>query len=327
MFNLQGYYYNFLVIIKFINDFESTPNFKLVCIYTELKKLANNLLIPYFSKLYPDEFAKFEDVSLTSEFLQRHVKSNLRTCFFTIDTDKLEKSINNVLVYSFNDATFLNMAEQPTNEFSFDNKYPTYCPAVLSNELGSESSLNGVHTFYSQNQKPSWFDAKSGANNELHQESNESTHGNNANDESKGDDLLPTKSTLDLLLYHSNNLNGGSKKQGFSDRYHLLDKYISIAICFLKNVKEEYAHSHILDKMVNDFKRLEKCLEDERAHEVLSKLEVSGDVSGGADMDSDFHRFTSDNLSAVKMNSCLSINATDDAFSKELQMKFLQPKV
>ncbi|CEP61999.1 DNA-binding transcription factor ADR1 LALA0_S04e05424g [Lachancea lanzarotensis] len=111
--NLEGYYYNFLVVIKFIMDFEVTPNFKLLCIYNELKKLANQLLIPKLAAVCPEDFIKFtKDPRLSIS----------KGATFSIDMDHLEKLINNVLVYSFNDANFLKMPEQATTEFSFGAK-------------------------------------------------------------------------------------------------------------------------------------------------------------------------------------------------------------
>ncbi|CAR23470.1 DNA-binding transcription factor ADR1 [Lachancea thermotolerans CBS 6340] len=110
--NLEGYYYNFLVIIKFILDFEATPNFKLLCIYNELKKLANQLLIPKLASVYPLEFRRFR---LNSTWPAEKNTSA------AINMDHLEKLINNVLVYSFNDANFLKMPEKPQKEFSFSS--------------------------------------------------------------------------------------------------------------------------------------------------------------------------------------------------------------
>ncbi|SCU87165.1 LAME_0D09032g1_1 [Lachancea meyersii CBS 8951] len=114
--NLEGYYYNFLVVIKFIMDFEVTPNFKLLCIYNELKKLANHLLIPKLAAVCPEEFLKFRNGA--KKFQAEGVP-------MSIDMDHLEKLINNVLVYSFNDANFLKMPEQSTTEFVFGTKGPS----------------------------------------------------------------------------------------------------------------------------------------------------------------------------------------------------------
>lgn len=303
LFNLQGYYYDFLVIIKFINDFEFTPNFKLLCIYTELKKLANNLLIPHFFSLYPSEFTKFEDIALTSEFLQQQSKSELKTAFSTIDTDRLEKLINNVLVYSFNDASFLNMTDQCSNEFPFNNDHSSYTPNLFTNVAGNSAceDQNGSSN-QAQNPNVSWFDEQG------------------VDHRSNNNEPLPTKSTMDLLLYRNN--PNSTSRQCFADRYHLSDKYVSIAICFLKDVKEVYAHSHILDKMINDFKELEKCLDHERGSRSLPKLPSNRDnnfVLQGSGVVG--------NSSPLKDNSALNFNFTDNNSSKDLLNKFLQPTV
>lgn len=128
--NLEGYYYNFLVIIKFILDFEATPNFKLLCIYNELKKLANQLLIPKLASIYPAEFQIFNlsDVSSKS------------SDFSSINMDYLEKLINNVLVYSFNDANFLKMPDNSSKEFVFNppNTLKTSQASVSEMQLPSQ---------------------------------------------------------------------------------------------------------------------------------------------------------------------------------------------
>ncbi|SCU85383.1 LADA_0D07184g1_1 [Lachancea dasiensis] len=131
--NLEGYYYNFLVVIKFIMDFEATPNFKLLCIYNELKKLANQLLVPKLVSVCPEEFRKFS---------HEPGKWNFKNSTPQIDIDQLEKLINNVLVYSFNDANFLKMPEQST-EFAFG--------VNTSNSTDSKQSLNSPKRQASEN--------------------------------------------------------------------------------------------------------------------------------------------------------------------------------
>lgn len=258
MFNLQAYYYDFITLIKFIMDFELTPNFKLLCIFTELKKLANNLLIPKFSNLYPAEFSKFEDISTTNDFLRDNTLSDLTPHYSSINVNRLEKLINNVLVYSFNDASFLNMTDQPTNEFLFNKSYPTYHPYLSSAGTSMPSSSSSAASGQPQplNQTPIGF-TESVMN-----------HRNNTQD---NDEPMPTKSSVDLLSCYDNNAR--LSKQGFAERYQLSDKYIVIAKCFFMHIRETYAHCHILEKMANDFKEFEKSLDNERHQTLLSKFQ------------------------------------------------------
>lgn len=110
IFNLQGFYYNFLIILKFVLDFESTPNFKLLCIFTDLNNMANKFLIPFFKPFYNSEFQIFDN----------GIKSNKETSYSVKNFKNIENTINNVLVYAFNDASYLNMStKNKTNEFLF----------------------------------------------------------------------------------------------------------------------------------------------------------------------------------------------------------------
>lgn len=246
LFNCQGFYCNFLILIKFILDFERTPNFKLLCIFTELKKLANNLLIPKYSVMYPTEFAKFHNVPMSDNYSQSHLPSDSSTKFSAINVNKSERLINDVLVHAFNDASFLNMSEQSTNEFLFNNNHSTYHPhssptaASLNSE---EAEFKGPFSPYSND-----------------------------------NDFFPSKSSVDLLRYQNNNELGENvgcntnlnkdesyiPKQGFFERYQLSDKYIVISKCFFTHVREMYAHCHIFKKMVTDFQQLENCVDEER---------------------------------------------------------------
>ncbi|CDF87769.1 BN860_14070g1_1 [Zygosaccharomyces bailii CLIB 213] len=260
LFSCQGFYCNFLILIKFILDFESTPNFKLLCIFTELKKLANNLLIPKFSNLYPLEFAKFEDVSSTNGYLQQH-QNDMTAHFSTINVDKLEKLINNVLVHAFNDASFLNMSEQPTNEFSFNNNYPTYFP-YASNPVAAFPGN-------SSQESPKQLGISSFQDDAVHFSSHWRQQFSSASTDAE---FLPSKSSVDLLRYHNNSSRSGNARQGFAERYQLSDKYIVIAKCFFMHVRETYAHCHIFKKMVNDFKLLEDCVDEVRQKFAVSKM-------------------------------------------------------
>ncbi|SCU81336.1 LAMI_0B05754g1_1 [Lachancea mirantina] len=121
--NLQGYYYNFLILIKFVLDFEATPNFKLLCVFNELKKLVSQVLIPKLSAACPGEFYKFSSNAHEKKFQTM------------VNIDQLEKLINNVLVHSFNDANFLKMPEQSATAFMFG----PYNDTLLSDEFEIEN--------------------------------------------------------------------------------------------------------------------------------------------------------------------------------------------
>ncbi|AAS54662.2 AGR172Wp [Eremothecium gossypii ATCC 10895] len=241
---MHCYYVNFLVIVKFIMDFERTPNFKLLCIYTELKKLANGIFIPVLSALFPLEFAKFlgpdldvpslwKNPSFTS--LNRDMtgySSNMSTNVLmagghenntpishdhytkgntaNINVVQLEKLINNVLVYSFNDSNFLSMTENAPNEFVFTNPNTTQ-------QLPDSAPMNSPK---------------------------------------------PTLSSLNLLKYHQEKSASGkqSTKQSFTDRYHLAEKYILIAKCLFLHVNEAHIRSSFIKSLATNYQILERCL-------------------------------------------------------------------
>lgn len=115
IFNLQGFYYNFLIILKFVLDFESTPNFKLLCIFTDLNNMANKFLIPFFKPFYSSEFQIFDTRNNNNN------NNNTKESSYSVKNFKnIENTINNVLVYAFNDASYLNMStKNKTNEFLF----------------------------------------------------------------------------------------------------------------------------------------------------------------------------------------------------------------
>lgn len=135
LFNIQGYFYNFLIVLKFLLDFEATPNFKLLCIFTELKKLADNILIPKLYTMYPQLFEK-----LGTEWKTKQKLNNPPT-FTPINIERLEKLIDNVLVCAFNDTSFLTMSKPTTNEFLFHDE--TYSKADES--INSPSSVDLVN--------------------------------------------------------------------------------------------------------------------------------------------------------------------------------------
>lgn len=236
MFNMQSFYYNFLILIKFIMDFEATPNFKLLNIYTELKKLANKLLIPKFYKIYPDEYSRFDDIIATNTYLSLHQDPDIDHSYSNINANKLEKLINNVLIYSFNDTSFLNMTDQTTNEFLFNCNYPTYYPY---NSSPPDLNIN-IQSEESQLQRFS------------------------------SPEPQPTKSSVDLVASHQKHHNGKldhvSNKQGFAERYQLSAKYVVISKCFFKYVREHNIHCHFLEKLTSDFASIEHYLDEGRNH-------------------------------------------------------------
>lgn len=261
MFNLQAYHNDFLVLLKFITDFEHKPNFKLLCIYTELKRLADRLFIPFLSEKYPLDFAHFEDVSMTNNFIQQNVDAlpQLSRQYSSINVEELEKLINNVLVYSFNDSSFLKMSEQLNNEFPFNNDHPTYDPFDFSMTEPFPSSETTADTGY---------DGK-GAQETSNYSSVNSHALENVNGQDKMDPIH-SKSFIQLLSCTSNKQNSDyfrnriGHKQGFAERYRLAEKYVVIAKCFFTFVRESYVNCHILDRMTSDFKELQCYLENDR---------------------------------------------------------------
>ncbi|QLQ82271.1 hypothetical protein HG537_0H00320 [Torulaspora globosa] len=251
MFNLQAYHNDFLVLLKFIMDFEYKPNFKLLCIFTELKRLADRLLIPFLSQKYPLEFSHFEDVSMTNNFIQQNADFLPESFhhYSSINVEELEKLINNVLVYSFNDSSFLKMSEQLNNEFPFNNDHPTYDPfdfTLAESFLPSEATADTSNSEMAQDPSDLMFDDQVKAQPTFSKSFTELSS------------WMPDKQSLD----HSNNVNG--YKQGFGERYRLSEKYVVIAKCFFTFVRERYVNCHILDRMTNDFKQLQVCLEKQR---------------------------------------------------------------
>lgn len=225
-------------------DFEATPNFKLLRIFIELRSLANSIMLPKLSKLYPHEFSEFSDVVLMQQLLSKEnrfcgpdlFRSEHTNSSFTglkaklnkkINVEGLELFINEILVNSFNDTSFLNMEDSIRNEFSFDNdERPvvdmTHPVHFLSNSNYENVNCNGLS------------------------------------------DSHQTISTLNLLRYgdDSSNRKNGAKGQGFAEKYQLSSKYVTIAKLFFTNVKQNYIHCHMLDKMAGDFRTLEEYMRE-----------------------------------------------------------------
>lgn len=134
LFQIQGYFFNFLCILKFILDFEATPNFKVLSIFAELRKLVEQLMIPKLVHNYPLEFSKFTDLKTAYDG-----PSPQAPAVHTFSLEHLEKSIESVLVQSFNDYNYLKMPVGPVNslnEFEFDSGYAEPAPGP------SKSSIN-----------------------------------------------------------------------------------------------------------------------------------------------------------------------------------------
>ncbi|CCE62370.1 hypothetical protein TPHA_0C02160 [Tetrapisispora phaffii CBS 4417] len=231
LFSLQSYYYDFLVIIKFIIDFEYSPNFKLLCIYTELKKLADKLLIPKFYSLFPEYFVNCPDVISTFVEMDGKIKSDINHHYLQINSDKIEKIINNILVYAFNDSSFLIMSEPSTNEFLFNNSQPPYYP------FASSSSSNIIN----------------------------SNIENVTKERIGSPDPTPTKSAIDLLISQQKGETGNTaikkNRQDFYERYKLSLKYVVISKCFFEFISRNYIYCHFIENMIEDIKRIEENLE------------------------------------------------------------------
>lgn len=260
MFNLQAYHNDFLVLLKFIMDFEYKPNFKLLCIFTELKRLADRLLIPFLSQKYPSEFTHFEDVSVTNNFIQQNANFLPESIhhYSSINVEELEKLINNVLVYSFNDSSFLKMSEQLNNEFPFNSDHPTYDPfdfTLAESFLPSEATADTSHSELAQDPDDLMLDEYELSKRIDKQVKAQPTFSKSFTELSS---WLQGKQSVD----HSNNMNG--HKQGFGERYRLSEKYVVIAKCFFTFIRERYVNCHIVDRMTNDFKELQVCLEEQR---------------------------------------------------------------
>ncbi|CDO96010.1 unnamed protein product [Kluyveromyces dobzhanskii CBS 2104] len=134
LFQVQGYFFNFLCILKFILDFESTPNFKVLSIFAELRKLIEQLVIPKLINNYPLEFSKFHDIRLVNDGPTPEIAT-----VHNFSLNHLEKTIESVLVHSFNDNNYLKMPvgqANGLNEFEFDSVYPERTPKP------SKSSIN-----------------------------------------------------------------------------------------------------------------------------------------------------------------------------------------
>ncbi|KAL3234919.1 Regulatory protein ADR1 [Nakaseomyces bracarensis] len=254
IFNLQAYYYDFLTIIKFVIDFERTPNFKLLSIFTELKKLADLIFIPQLAQFFPLEFTEFTAV-IPNVFEQRNSEADRIENI----VEKLGKLISNVLVHSFNDNSFLNMFDDIIqNEFQFNplsNHLQHFLRSPKSND--NQADTETLNTTPIMNTGS--FE--------------ESTLNN-------------TKSSVNLVLRHQQQVqqsatpSGESQKplrthkQGFAERYQLSAKFTTVAKCVFKFAKGNFCNAHILDKMSTDYMDLKKLLDKEIYHFDLSSLEI-----------------------------------------------------
>lgn len=242
IFNFKGIYYNFLVIIKFILDFEETPNFKLLSIFSELNKLATNVLLPKLALIYPKEFTRFEELNIncdTFDGMTGHSANIDKIESKVLNVQRISKIINDVIVHSFNDASFLNMADQANNEFFFEHTQGPKTLFTFREHLATEN-VNADHNITGQSSE------------------NLST-----------DQLMDGSYTQDLK--HEED----GKKQSFSLRYHLSLKYAIIAKCLFASIIESHIEYSLLTKMINDFSILEKMLSLKMNEKVLSKLHIA----------------------------------------------------
>ncbi|KAG0668929.1 hypothetical protein C6P45_004279 [Maudiozyma exigua] len=241
IFNFQGIYYNFLVIIKFILDFEETPNFKLLSIFAELNKLATNVLLPKLALIYPREFTRFEELNINSDTFDGMIghSANLdKGSSKVMNVDRISKIINDVIVYSFNDASFLNMADQANNEFLFEhNQGPKTLFAFRDHQTTGNVNTDHDTTNSSENSS--------------------------------------TDQIMDGSYTHVSIQERDVKKQSFSLRYHLSLKYAIIAKCLFASIIESHIEYSLLTKMINDFSELEKTLSLKMNEKVLSKFHIA----------------------------------------------------
>lgn len=135
MYQVQGYFYNFLCILKFILDFEATPNFKVLSIFAELRKIIEQLMIPKLINNYPTEFAKFPDImSIFEGPSPQNAAPN-----HTFNLEHLEKLIESVLAQSFNDYNYLKM---PVGSVNALNEFDFHSSSEISAPKPSKSSIN-----------------------------------------------------------------------------------------------------------------------------------------------------------------------------------------
>lgn len=257
IFNLQAYYYDFLTVIKFIMDFERTPNFKLLSIFTELRKLADCVFIPLLNEFYSIEFTQYTAVIPEQSFNNKKATDDLPHIL-----ERLEKMIGNVLVYSFNDNSFLNMFDDKVqNEFQF-NPMSNLQHFLKSPKINDSQLINS------------------------NRDDGQKEHINNG-EPFDDTSINHTKSSVNLVLRHQqlqqqhaestdsdSSLRMRTHKQGFAERYQLSAKFASIGKCVFKLVKEDFCNAHILDKMSNDYSELCKLLEKEVYKFDLSGLEI-----------------------------------------------------
>ncbi|SMN20896.1 similar to Saccharomyces cerevisiae YDR216W ADR1 Carbon source-responsive zinc-finger transcription factor [Maudiozyma saulgeensis] len=241
IFNFKGIYYNFLVIIKFIVDFEETPNFKLLSIFHELNKLASQILVPKLAAIYPKEFKRFEELNTSLNGLNDCSVLPSKATSKMVNVDRISKIINDVIVYSFNDASFLNMAEQTNNEFLFE---------------------------HNQNAKTLFDFGKSSNEN-----ANISNHIDLNNVLTEID--YPLDQNMDGSYLQEGHQEDDVKKQSFALRYHLSLKYAIIAKCLFASIIESHIEYSLLTKMINDFASLEKILNLKINETILSKFHIA----------------------------------------------------
>jgi len=241
IFNFKGIYYNFLVIIKFILDFEETPNFKLLSIFHELDKLASQILVPKLAAIYPKEFKRFEELNLSIDGFGEQTTMANKTTSKMVNVVRISEIINDVIVHSFNDASFLNMTDQTNNEFLFEHSQSSktlFDFGKLSNEKMNKSSnndnLNGVNSME-----------------------------------------FPVDQNMDGSFLQNNHPEVDGKKQSFAIRYHLSLKYAIIAKCLFASIIESHIEYSLLTKMINDFASLEKILTLKINETILSKFHIA----------------------------------------------------
>lgn len=224
IFNLQGVYYNFLTILKFILNFEKTPNFKLLGIFIELNKVLTSFLIPIFIKYYPNEFQEIN-----------HIPEYPDINYSERNISNIECIIHDLLINMFNDSSYLNVIDSTSNKFCFDDAESDEDVIVTGN--GETLNVNDIHRLN--------FEEGSKFESSINLIKLQKESSNN-----------PTSSLF-------NKKHRKDESQTFAKKYQVSLKLITIAKCFFICLDEHYSHCNILKNIVHDFNGLKKIVLEE----------------------------------------------------------------
>lgn len=224
IFNLQYYYFNFLIIIKFLLDFENSPNFKLLFIFINLKKLTNLLLLPFFTNLHLSN--SIFPITNTNIPINDDIKSLL-------NIDTLSKSIDDFLLLSFNEISFLDISNlTELNETNIDDPF-----FLLSPTLSDSSSLFNSNTINTE------FDLNT--NNYFNYDSPNS--------------IYSTNSTTDLLINYNISSPIDCNKNNistFRNKYQLSGKFLFIGYSLFNHIYKNKINCKLIENLSIDFNKL-----------------------------------------------------------------------